>query len=189
MTRPTQAKYIFMTKGAGIHTEKIGSFEMALRAARIHPFNLVSVSSILPPHVRLISLDDGLSKLFYGDIVFTVLSRNQTNKQGQWISSGIGWIKPTNENTYGYISEAHLEGSTIEETTKYVENLAAELLSSCYGLDYTNEEWERAWNPQTKKWTIGEQLAKTDSVVAMGRGEKDKWVTTVAAAVFVTGLD
>lgn len=56
MVRPTQAKYIFMTSGIGIHNEKTASFEMALRQGKIHPYNLVSVSSITPPNVEIISV-------------------------------------------------------------------------------------------------------------------------------------
>ena len=42
---PTKA---FVTKGVGKHKEKLSSFELALRNARIAEFNLVKVSSIFP---------------------------------------------------------------------------------------------------------------------------------------------
>ena len=44
---PRQA---FVTKGVGKHKEKLTSFEMALRNAKIAEYNLVKVSSIFPPH-------------------------------------------------------------------------------------------------------------------------------------------
>jgi len=37
---------IFLTKGVGRHREKLVSFEMALRDAKIASFNLVRISSI-----------------------------------------------------------------------------------------------------------------------------------------------
>jgi len=40
------------TKGVGKHKEKLTSFEMALRDAKIAAFNLVSVSSIFPRAVK-----------------------------------------------------------------------------------------------------------------------------------------
>jgi len=57
---------IFLTKGVGRHKEKLASFEAALRNARIAPFNLVKVSSIFPPHCKLVSVKAGLPHLHPG---------------------------------------------------------------------------------------------------------------------------
>ena len=48
-------KYAFFTKGVGEGQEKLTSFEMALRNAGIAEFNLVKVSSIMPPYCKIIS--------------------------------------------------------------------------------------------------------------------------------------
>ena len=50
-------KKIFLTKGIGFHKEKLASFELALREAGIAPLNLITVSSILPPHCKFIDKD------------------------------------------------------------------------------------------------------------------------------------
>jgi hypothetical protein len=47
-------KEIFLTKGVGKHKEKLASFEMALRNAKIAAFNIVEVSSIFPPRCKMI---------------------------------------------------------------------------------------------------------------------------------------
>jgi len=47
-------KRIFLTKGVGKHKERLTSFELALRDAGIAAQNLVRVSSIFPPHCKLI---------------------------------------------------------------------------------------------------------------------------------------
>jgi len=44
-------KKYFLTKGVGTDRHKLNSFELALRNAKIAPYNLVRVSSILPPPV------------------------------------------------------------------------------------------------------------------------------------------
>ena len=54
---------IFFTSGVGTHTEYLESFESALRDAGIEKFNLVTVSSILPPGCEFVSKKDGLSEL------------------------------------------------------------------------------------------------------------------------------
>ncbi len=56
-------KQLFFTKGVGTHREKLTSFELALRDARIACYNLVRVSSIFPPHCEEISIEEGLKQL------------------------------------------------------------------------------------------------------------------------------
>src|SRR5438309_9993231 len=53
-------KRIFLTNGVGKHKERLTSFELALRDAGIAAQNLVRVSSIFPPHCKLISRKDGV---------------------------------------------------------------------------------------------------------------------------------
>lgn len=180
-----QPQHVFMTSGVGIHGEKTASFEMALRAARIHPYNLVSVSSIMPPNVNIISVDEGIEMIPHGSITFAVLSRNQCKEQDKLISAAVGWALPEDRSTYGYISEVHLDGYTEQETSDWCEDLAAELLASCYGLEYTDKQWERAWDQKTETWTIANRPVKSDSVCKAFHGIREKWVTTIAAAVFV----
>jgi arginine decarboxylase len=53
-------KKAFVTKGTGVHKDRLASFELSLRAARIEKYNLVSVSSILPPNCKTVPKDEGL---------------------------------------------------------------------------------------------------------------------------------
>jgi len=82
MDRPAALvpKKVFFTTGVGRHKEMLESFEMALRDAGIEKFNLVTVSSILPPKCDIIEKPDGLKILVPGEIVFTVMSRNSSNE-------------------------------------------------------------------------------------------------------------
>ena len=65
-------KYAFFTKGKGESKEKLTSFEMALRNAQIAEFNLVKVSSIMPPYCKIVSRTKGLKMLSAGQIVYVV---------------------------------------------------------------------------------------------------------------------
>ena len=53
---------MFLTKGVGVHREELQSFELALRPAGIQFLNIVSVSSILPPHCKIVSRRRGLGR-------------------------------------------------------------------------------------------------------------------------------
>ena len=73
------AKKVFLTQGVGRHREKLTSFEMALRDAGIADQNLVRVSSIFPPHCRIIPRKEGVKKLRSGAVTFVVMSENATH--------------------------------------------------------------------------------------------------------------
>ena len=76
----------YLTKGVGVHREKLTSFELALRDAGIAEFNLVRVSSIFPPYCKIVPKEDGLRLLQAGEIVFVVLAEMATNEPGRRIA-------------------------------------------------------------------------------------------------------
>jgi len=100
----------FVTKGYGVHNARLASFELALRAAGIEKYNLVSVSSILPPNCKIVPKDEGLLQLKPGGIVHCVLARNDTNEPHRLMAAAIGTAVPVNKENYGYISEHHSFG-------------------------------------------------------------------------------
>jgi arginine decarboxylase len=103
---------VFLTKGLGVHKDKLSSFELALRSAGIEKYNLVNVSSILPPNCRIISREAGLRSLETGMITYCVLARNETSEPSRLITSAIGVAMPKDSGNYGYLSEHHSFGET-----------------------------------------------------------------------------
>src|SRR3970282_1643908 len=101
---------VFLTKGIGKHREKLTSFEMALRDAKIAEFNLVKVSSIVPPACKIIPLNMGYQTLQRGEIVYCVLSENSSNEPHRLIAASIGVAIPKAEHLHGYLSEHHSLG-------------------------------------------------------------------------------
>ena len=85
---------IFLTKGVGIHREKLASFELALRNAGIASLNLITVSSILPPNCEFIDKDTGIQLLLPGQVVPIVLARSESNQPSTLDSSGVGVAVP-----------------------------------------------------------------------------------------------
>jgi len=113
------AKEIFLTKGTGKHREQLPSFEMALRDAGIAAFNIVRVSSIFPPHCKLISKSKGLKKLQQGQIVFAVMSEAATAEANRLVAAAVGVAMPRDPSLYGYLSEHHSHGQT-ERACTYI---------------------------------------------------------------------
>lgn len=171
-----------MTKGVGRHRDKLASFEEALRNAKIARFNLVHVSSIFPPGCKLIPMSKGLKKLKSGQVVPTVLTRNETNENRRLLASCVGLAMPKDKNQYGYLSEYHSFGENEDQAGEYAEDLAASMLATTLGLDY---DTGATWDERKQQWMISGKLYKTMNVTQSAIGTKGMWSTVVAAAVLV----
>ena len=177
------ARYIFLTKGVGKHREKLTSFEMALRNAKIAPYNLVSVSSIYPPECKIISVEKGLAWMQYGQIVHAVYSKNQTNEPNRMIAASVGLAIPKDTNMYGYLSEHHSYGENFELAGDYAEDIAAEMLATILGVPFNAEA---SWDEKRNQWKISGKIVKTRNITQTARGDtKGLWTTVLAAAILL----
>ena len=173
----------FLTKGVGKHKEKLQSFEMALRNAGIAHVNLVRVSSIFPPHCKLISKQAGLRKLNPGAITFCVMSDNATCEPHRLVAASIGIAIPKDRSHYGYLSEHHSYGQREEAAGDYAEDLAASMLATILDVPF---DPDKSWNEKKEFWRISGEIVKTRNVTQSAVGNKDGlWTTVVAAAIFL----
>jgi len=177
----------FLTKGKGQHKEKLASFEQALREAGIAPFNLVKVSSIIPPHCRLVTKKEGLKFLKPGQIVFLVMSETATNESHRLITASVGVAIPNDPRHYGYLSEHHSFGQKEEEAGEYAEDLAAYMLATTLGVNLGIEiDTNQIWNEKKSIYQISEDvMVKTRNIIQTTHGKKGLWTTAIAAAIFV----
>ena len=174
---------VFLTRGVGTHRHQLTAFEYALRDADIEQQNLVSVSSILPPQCELIPRASGIGALSPGEITFCVMARAETNEPGRCIMAGIGLARPTDVAHYGYISEHHGFGMSEEETSEYVEDLAATMLASTLGIDFNPDA---AWDERKRVYGMSNLIVDTLSIAAAAKGApRGDWTCVVAAAVFL----
>jgi arginine decarboxylase len=127
-------KRMFLT-GVGRHKFKLKSFEDALRAAGVAQQNLVQVSSILPPHCKIISRNEGVKHLKPGAICFCVLARCDTDEHGRLAASSVGVAVPKDKEKWGYLSEVHSHGMNKREAEDMSEDLAAGMLGTTLGID------------------------------------------------------
>jgi len=177
---PTKA---FLTKGKGQHKEKLASFEQALRAAGIAPFNLVKISSIFPPHCELISKDEGLKYLNPGQIVFLVMSECATNEAHRMISASVGLAIQNDPSHYGYLSEHHVFGQNEKEAGQYAEDLAAYMLATTLGVNFDTRQ---IWDKEKSLYKLSDKLVvRTRNITQTANGKKGLWTTAFAAAIFI----
>lgn len=176
-------KKAFFVSGLGIHKHKLASFEDALRNAGIAPYNLVHVSSILPPRCEIIEAEEGLKYFKHGQIVFCVMSRIDTCEPSRLIAAAVGLAVPNKKNRYGYISEHHSYGQTAEEAGEYAEDLAATMLATTLGIDFDPDE---AWNARKDIYEASGQIIRTQAVSVAAEGdERGLWTTALASVIFV----
>ncbi len=174
---------LFLTRGVGVHREKLTSFEMALREANIAHFNLVRVSSIFPPHCQIVSKEEGLPLLQPGEIVFAVLAEMSTNEPGRRIASSIGVARPADVDKYGYLSEHHTYGQTEQEAGDYAEDLAATMLATTLGIQF---DAEKDYNERREQYFMGGEIVDTTSItVAVTAQPGGVWTTVISAAILV----
>ncbi len=172
----------FLTRGVGIHRDQLTAFELALRDADIEQQNLVTVSSILPPHCEELTREAGVASLRPGEITFCVMARTETNEPGRRIHSSIGLARPTDANMYGYISEQHGFGMTAQESGEYAEDLAASMLASTLGIEF---DPNAAWDERKKVYQTSHLIFGSTSLTAAAVGDDGgRWTCAVAAAVF-----
>ena len=177
-------KRIFITKGVGIHREKLSSFELSLRDAGIAPFNIVRVSSIYPPYCKLISKEAGLKYLSPGQILHVVISENATNEPNRLIAASVGIAIPKRPEHYGYLSEHHSYGWNEKKTGDYAEDLAASMLATILGVKFNPNS---SYDKRKEIWKISNEIVKTTAITQSARGDKSgRWTTVIAAAVLIT---
>lgn len=176
------ATHFFLTRGVGVHRERLTAFEYALRDADIEQQNIVTISSILPPGCIEMERDAGVATLRPGEITFCVLARIETDEPGRRVSASIGLARPTDIKKYGYISEHHGYGMTEEASGEYSEDLAATMLASTLGIEF---DPDAAWNSRKQVYETSRLIIESKSITAAAEGdEKGRWTCAVAAAVF-----
>ena len=174
---------IFFTNGVGVHKDRLSSFELALRDADIEKANLVTVSSIFPPHCKEISRKEGRKYLMPGQIVHCVMARQDTNEPNRLIAAAIGLARPSDPSQYGYLSEHHSYGETAKKAGDYAEDLAATMLATTLGIDF---DAEKAWSEREQAFKMEKSVLKSRNVVQSAEGHaKGLWSTVVALGVFI----
>ncbi|GAB4313371.1 MAG: arginine decarboxylase, pyruvoyl-dependent [Promethearchaeota archaeon] len=174
---------MFFVRGVGRHREKLQSFELALRDAGIERFNLVNVSSILPPGCEEVSKEEGLKELLPGQIVFCVMARHASNEKSRLISASVGVAKPADDEHYGYLSENHDYGLDEDEAGDYAEDLAASMLASTLGVPF---DPDAAYDERKEVFYISGKIIETKNVTQTAVVQrKGEWTTVVAAAIFL----
>jgi arginine decarboxylase len=92
--------------GTGTARTLLSAFDNALLAAGVANFNLITLSSVIPPHSRVRLVDTTLPG-GHGDRLYCVLSVAYADQPGQVAWAGLGWS--TDATTGGLFVEHHAD--------------------------------------------------------------------------------
>jgi len=87
----TKQLKIRVTSGIGTGTTNLSAFDAALFDAGIENFNLILLSSIIPPSCSLTIEKYKQAPMEMGQKLYTVMSRHFGNKENGSVYAGLGW--------------------------------------------------------------------------------------------------
>ena len=169
MIEPLVPKECFFTQGVGKHRNQLQSFELALRDAGIEMCNLVRVSSIFPPHCKLISKNAGLRKLQPGEVTYVVLAEASTNEPSRLVGAWIGLALPAAGHQYGYISEHHGYGMTEQRLGDLSRTWRPRCWRPRLGIEF---DPNTAYDQRKEIYHMSGKIIKTRAVAQTAEGDK-----------------
>lgn len=95
---------IYITKAIGVGSTLLSAFDNALVHAGIHNYNLIPLSSVIPPHTIIQESEKYLApKDEFGNRLYVVRAEIRSNRKGESIAAGIGWYQL--EDNQGFFVE------------------------------------------------------------------------------------
>jgi len=128
---------IKVAAGRGEGSTTLSAFDTALKAAGIHNYNIIRLSSVIPPESEVVVEKWRNSPAEHGKKLYTVLAEIRTDLLNRSIAAGIGWYQ-TKDNR-GVFAEQHdiIESLNTEEAeTNVAKKLEATVRDLCVNRGY-----------------------------------------------------
>lgn len=85
---------IKISEGTGIGPTQLSAFDQALVHAGVANFNLIYLSSVLPPNSQVVDAKPGeVPAGAWGDRLYVVMAQQRTSIRNEEAWAGIGWIQ------------------------------------------------------------------------------------------------
>lgn len=93
--RPALRRTIQVATGIGEGPTKLAAFDAALRDSGVANFNLIYLSSVIPPHSDIQISPDGSVRAEgeWGDRLYVVIAEQRTDVMGEEAWAGVGWVQ------------------------------------------------------------------------------------------------
>jgi arginine decarboxylase len=125
--RPAPALNIEVASGVGLGPTKIAAFDGALRQAGVHNFNLIYLSSVVPPGSIITPLVEGKAATppgNWGDRLYVVMASERVDEIGQEAWAGVGWVQQEGSSKGLFVEhEGHSEAQVRRDIAESLRSL------------------------------------------------------------------
>ena len=108
LTAPVRALTIYLSTGVGEGPTELAAFDHALHEANVANYNLLCLSSVIPPRARVVRARHRPQPWDHGRRLYVVLSQMRQAVNGAQAHAGIGWVQE-GEDGRGLFVELHDE--------------------------------------------------------------------------------
>jgi arginine decarboxylase len=123
----TPVAVIPVLRGTGIGSTALSAFDAALRDAGVANFNLVRLSSVVPPHTDVDATGAApLPAGGWGDRLYCVYAEQRATTPGEQAWAGVGWVQ--RRDGAGGLFVEH-EGPSQELVTELIDASLADLVA------------------------------------------------------------
>ena len=98
---------IRISTGVGVADTALASFDAALYEAGIGNFNLLPLSSVIPPGANVVQKHPDLAEAEWGDRLYIVMAEHRASSVGEEAWAGIGWVQELDGQRRGLFVEHH----------------------------------------------------------------------------------
>ncbi len=160
---------ILLTTGKGVGKTPIAAFDSALKDAGVYNYNLIYLSSVIPPKAKIKFEKLQENPKEWGNRLYIVKAEMRSRQSGQYISAALGWCQ------FGDGRGIFVEHEETGETREAVEaNLNAEVQKSLADMCRT-----RGLPADKKKFHTKICTTKVDnlpaSVIVVAVYKSEKW--------------
>lgn len=112
---------INISSGTGEASTLLSSFDAALKDAGVYNYNIIPLSSVIPPHAQIEVIDRyETPEEDYGHRLYCVIAHERSSEIGKFVAAAVGWYQIGDNR--GVFVEHHTVGDThfaVESEIKY----------------------------------------------------------------------
>lgn len=123
----TRYMNIYITSGKGTGKTLLSAFDSALFDAGVSNYNIITLSSIIPPTAQIKQQKYKTPDAEYGHRLYTVMSEMRSRESGRWIGAVIGWCQE--EDGRGVFVEHEIIENTEDMVKTFLNEEAKKSLS------------------------------------------------------------
>lgn len=132
---------IYLTKATGEGPTTLAAFDNALHSAGIDNYNLLILSSVIPPNSTIVATGEGENPPIsgeWGDRLYVVMAEHRTAEVGEEAWAGVGWVQEK-ETGKGLFVEHH--GTNRDKVARDI-HLSLEALMKTRNVDFGEIDME-----------------------------------------------